>query len=255
MAQLQANNYSNIQAGATPTHGRSCHHCGSQLTHFARFCGECGASGLNTGPKSVVNFATVQALSPIQNLQPVQKPDEQPQQQSGALPQYQQPLQYAQSPEQYAQYAQLEQIDRGFQYSQNPNPAFAVTPPPVSRMHESAPRFAKVAPQITHVDPTLRAELAKNILLLARERLFLYLHCLNFLAINLFGFWLSLKAYNEYNADELTKTVIALTPLMFINSLGLVCLSPIKGTKLEIARLKEKIKYIRVQIEYRNITL
>lgn len=254
MAQLQANNFSNVHQGNVPTHGRSCHHCGSQLTHFARFCGECGASGLNTGPKSVVNFATVQALSPIQNLQPAPHPEEQVQNQSGAFPQYSQQPPYTQS-EQFAQYAQLEQIDSGFQYSHNPNPAFEVTPPPVSRAHEPAPRFAKVAPKITHVDPALRAELAKNILLLARERMFLYMHCLFFLVINLFGFWLSLKAYNEYNADELTKTVIALTPLMFINTLGLVCLSPIKGTKLEISRLKEKIKYIRVQIEYRNITL
>jgi hypothetical protein len=174
---------------------------------------------------SVVNFASVQAMSPMQNLSP--------------QPHWEQPTQ-------------------GFQYSQNTSAAYAITPiapmpppPPAER----TPKFAAVAPQITHVDPALRAELTKHVVLLARERLFLYLHCINFLIINAFGFWLSLKAYNEYNADELTKTIIALTPLMFINSIGLVCLAPIRGTKIEIARLKEKVKYIKVQIEFRNITL
>lgn len=106
---------------------------------------------------------------------------------------------------------------------------------------------------IQRVTPEMREELGKMMVLLARERIFLILHCLNFLFINSVGFWLALKAYNEYNADEITKTVIALTPLMFINSFALVCLSPIKGTKIEIGRLKEKIKYLRIQIEYSSI--
>jgi len=182
---------------------------------------------MNTGPASVVNFASVQAMSPMQSLMP--------------QPRFE------------------EQQNSGFQYPQSTNPGFIVSPPQQSaqsaQSSEWAPKFAAVAPQITHVDPALRSELAKNIMLLARERMFLYMHCLFFLCINAFGFWLSLKAYNEYNADELTKTIIALTPLMFINTLGLLCLAPIKGTKNEIARLKEKIKYIRVQIEFRNITL
>jgi len=225
MVQMQANSHSNIVQPHASGNFRACHHCGSPLTSFARFCGECGASGMNTGPMSVVNFASVQAMSPMQSLAP-------------------QP--------------QWEQANQSFQYSQNTNPAFAITPVaemPQSSPNERTPKFAAVAPQITHIDPALRAELTKHVVLLARERLFLYLHCVFFLIINAFGLWLSLKAYNEYNADELTKTIIALTPLMFINSLGLVCLSPIRGTKIEIARLKEKIKYIRVQIEFRNITL
>jgi hypothetical protein len=225
MVQMQANSHSNIVQ--TPVSGppRACHHCGSVLSSFARFCGECGASGMNTGPMSVVNFASVQAMSPMQSL--------------SSQPHWEQP-------------------NQGFQYSQNTSAAYAITPVvemPQPQGSERAPKFASVAPQITHVDPALRAELTKHVVLLARERLFLYLHCINFLIINAFGFWLSLKAYNEYNADELTKTIIALTPLMFINSLALVCLSPIKGTKIEIARLKEKVKYIKVQIEFRNITL
>jgi hypothetical protein len=116
-----------------------------------------------------------------------------------------------------------------------------------------APSFAAVSDKIRQINPAVRQELGMMIVLLARERLFLYMHCLIFLTINFFGFWLSIKAHNEYNADELTKTVIALTPLMFINTMGLVCLAPIKGTKQEISRLKERIAYLKAQIEYQNV--
>jgi ribosomal protein S27AE len=228
MPQLQANNYSNIQQTSQATQARSCHRCGSTLTHFARFCGECGASGLNTGPLSVINFASVQSLSPMQALTP----------------------QTNYEPENKPQHSQS---NPGFQYSHNSEPFAISTFESSSQINQTTPNFASVQSEVINVDPLLSSQLAKNMMLLARERILLYLHCLFFLAINIFGFWLSLKAYNEYNADDLTKSIIALTPLMFINSVGLVCLAPIKGTKREIARLKDKIKYIKVQIEYSNI--
>ena len=157
MPQLQAN-HSNIHQANIPAQIRSCHHCGSHLTNFARFCGECGASGMNTGPASVVNFASVQAMSPMQSLMP--------------QPRFE------------------EQQNSGFQYPQSTNPGFIVSPPQQSaqsaQSSEWAPKFAAVAPQITHVDPALRSELAKNIMLLARERMFLYMHCLFFPAFSLF---------------------------------------------------------------------
>jgi len=224
MAQLQADNYLSI-SGPHPQVTRACHHCGSPLTLFARFCGECGASGLNNGPKSVVNFASVQAMSPMQTLVP-------------PSPQFDVPNGGLQFP--HADSAQF----IGNQTNTHGHPTATIAP---------TPNFAKVAPQLQHVDPTLKAELDKQEVLLARERFFLYTHCLIFLCVNLFGFWLSLKAYNEYNADELTKGIISLTPLLFINSVALVTLSPIKNTKQQIHRLKEKIKFLRIQIEYRNI--
>jgi hypothetical protein len=46
---------------------------------------------------------------------------------------------------------------------------------------------------------------------------------------------------------------MAFTPLFFINSIALACLSPIKGTKREIARLKEKLTYVKFQVEYQNL--
>ncbi len=119
--------------------------------------------------------------------------------------------------------------------------------------HQRAPSFAGVSPTLRSVNPALQEELSKTIVLLARERLFLYFHCLIFLGLNLLGFWLSLKAHAEYNADELTKTVIALTPLMFVNSVAMFCLAPIKGTKQEIHSLRERVTYLRHAIEYQNI--
>jgi hypothetical protein len=126
-------------------------------------------------------------------------------------------------------------------------------PHPEVPVHEAhaAPAFAHVKEH--QIPKELQQELGMLMLILARERLFLYMHCIVFLAINIFGFWFSLKAYNGYNCDEITKGVIALTPLLFINSIALACIVPIKGTRREIARLKERITYTRYRIEYHGI--
>lgn len=90
-------------------------------------------------------------------------------------------------------------------------------------------------------------------ILLARERLFLYMHWLIFLAVNLFGLWMALKCYNEYLGDEMTKIMMGSTPLLYINSCALMCIVPILGTRKEIARLKEKLNYVNFQIEYNHL--
>lgn len=120
----------------------------------------------------------------------------------------------------------------------------------LNRAPQKAPSFAKPK---TDVPQELKEELAKLIVLLARERLFLYMHCGIFLSANLFGFYIAMRAYNGYIGDEMTKLLMALTPLLFINAIALCCLAPIKGTKREIARLKEKLTYVKFQIEYRNV--
>jgi hypothetical protein len=99
----------------------------------------------------------------------------------------------------------------------------------------------------------LREEINKLICLLAREKVFLIMHWCIFLTLNFTGLFLAFTAYNGYIGDELTKTVMALTPMMFINTIALACLSPIKGTKREIARLKERLTYVRFQAEYSNL--
>lgn len=46
---------------------------------------------------------------------------------------------------------------------------------------------------------------------------------------------------------------MALFPLLFVNGVALGSLVPIKGTKKEIARLKERMTYLHYQIEYVNL--
>ena len=43
------------------------------------------------------------------------------------------------------------------------------------------------------------------------------------------------------------------TPLMFINIPVLMSLVPINGTRKEIAKLKEKLSYVRFQIEFNHL--
>jgi len=120
--------------------------------------------------------------------------------------------------------------------------------------HPAAPSFATVAQ--SHVrgpNEGLRVEAGKLMLLLARERLFLYIHWLFFLGINAFGVWTALKCYNEYFGDDMTRIMMGSTPILYINSLSLLCIVPIHGTKKEIARLKEKLNYIRFQMEYSHL--
>lgn len=118
----------------------------------------------------------------------------------------------------------------------------------------AVPNFAPVA-QRHKKGPSeeLRAEAGKLMVLLARERIFLYMHWLIFLGINLWGFWLALKCYNEFIGDEMTKLMMGSTPLLYINSCALMCIVPILGTRKEIARLKEKLNYVRFQIEYSHL--
>ncbi len=67
--------------------------------------------------------------------------------------------------------------------------------------------------------------------------------------MNTLGLFLAFTAYNQYIGDELTKTVMGFTPIFFINTIALACLAPIKGTKREIERLREKLKYLKFQVE------
>ncbi len=118
---------------------------------------------------------------------------------------------------------------------------------------QSVPKFAQpLTGKRAPIPPQLRDELTLLMTTLLRERIFLMAHCGLFLIANLFGFSLSVQAYTGFVGDEMTKLVISLTPLMFINSLALVCLVPIKGTKREIARVKEKIQFARFRIEHHN---
>jgi hypothetical protein len=91
-------------------------------------------------------------------------------------------------------------------------------------------------------------------LMLARERLFLIMHWTIFIVVNLFGFWVACKSYVDFHGDEMSKMMVASTPFLFINSLALLSLAPIKGTKNQIALLKERISYLRFNIEFGHVS-
>lgn len=113
-----------------------------------------------------------------------------------------------------------------------------------------APTFANVATSRKGgVSPQLVREMQSLNALLLRERIFLIMHWCIFLISNLVGFFLALQCYNGFHGDEVTRLVMALTPLTFINAVALACLAPIKGTRREIARVKERIQYVRFQME------
>lgn len=132
-----------------------------------------------------------------------------------------------------------------------------IKPSPAStaaRTNPDAPTFARVKQKNQQQIPTeLKEEIGKLVVSLAKQRLFLLMHWCIFLGLNLTGLLIACKAYNGYIGDEMTKCVMAFTPMFFINSIALACLSPIKGTKREVARLQERLTYMRFQVEYLNM--
>lgn len=116
------------------------------------------------------------------------------------------------------------------------------------------PSFAFVQQtQAPAISNELRAEAAKLIMQLARERVLLLIHFALFIGLNLLGCWFALKCYHEFIGDEMSKIMMAMTPFLFINSIALLCITLIKGTRREIARLKERISYVKFKIEFGHL--
>lgn len=122
---------------------------------------------------------------------------------------------------------------------------------PQAARKESIPNFvgAQVQPISRKSEEEVRSLLAE----LAKERLILMLNTVTFLAVNLIGLWLALKCYHEFIGDDLTKFIMATTPFLFINSLALLCLSPMKKTKAEIYRIQQRLQFLRFQSEYHQL--
>lgn len=119
-----------------------------------------------------------------------------------------------------------------------------------------APGFvqkSQATPRQKGVSESLIREMQSLNALLLREKFFLVMHWSIFLAANLLGLYLASKCYYGFMGDEVTRFVLALTPLTFINATALACLAPIKGTKREISRVKERLQYIKVQLEYSDL--
>ncbi len=121
-----------------------------------------------------------------------------------------------------------------------------------ARCANEVPRFARA--KFADVTPKVKAEITQIMTALFRERFILILNTIVLLSVNLLGFWLSLKAYTEFNGDEMAKLVIAFTPFLFVNSLGFVTMIPIRGTKREIYRLQQRLHFLRAQMDYSHLS-
>ncbi len=114
------------------------------------------------------------------------------------------------------------------------------------------PSFAR--PKTRHTaDPKVTRELSTLLVLLMRERIFLIMHWAIFVTLSLIGFGLAMKCYTEFHGDDMSKLMMAITPMLFINLTALVCLTPIKGTKREIERLQEKIAYLKFTVRFKHL--
>ncbi|MCC6979128.1 MAG: hypothetical protein IT343_12460 [Candidatus Melainabacteria bacterium] len=119
------------------------------------------------------------------------------------------------------------------------------------RCTNTTPTFAKA--RFDDVGPKVRAEINQIMSALFRERFILILNTFVLLGVNLVGFCLSLKAYTEFNGDEMCKLIIAFTPFLFVNGVGCVALIPIRGTKREIYRLQQRLQFLRAQMDYQHL--
>jgi hypothetical protein len=115
-----------------------------------------------------------------------------------------------------------------------------------------APTFARPKMRST-VDPAVSKELGSLLVLLMRERVFLIMHWCIFVTLSLIGFSLAMKCYTEFHGDDMSKLMMAITPMLFINLSALVCLTPIKGTKREIERIQEKIAYLKFSVRFKHL--
>jgi len=206
---------------ATHKSTKYCRHCSSQVEVGAKFCGDCGTSaemainraGIPGVKKHIPTFAVPDTVS-------------------------------------YAKLAELER-EKSFQNTDDLEESPTETAQVVVSKSTNTPTFAKQKKAV--VPSELIDELKSLNTALLREQLFLIFHWCIFLISNLIGFAFSMKCYFQFHGDEVSKIMMALTPLTFINLVAFACLSPIKGTRAEIARIKERIKFVKIKIEYRNI--
>ena len=98
----------------------------------------------------------------------------------------------------------------------------------------------------------LHHEINNTIILHLRERIIFLATIIVFGIINLIGIYMSLKCYAEFNGEDVSRIIMSITPLFYVNMVSLVCLQPLKKRKQEILRLKEKLKALNLRISLEN---
>ena len=226
----------------------TCSNCDSSIESMAKFCGDCGeitefGSGVFQAiyqTKTVPEF-TAQLPEPAINA----------------------PSENEASQVSYHELALLESYRLANRSGQEVE--WAPTPTPTNNQgmviehnteRVAAPRFAregKAQAKRSQLPESVVREMQSLNALLLRERIFLGIHWTIFVTANLIGFYLASKCYAGFVGDEVTRFIMALTPLTFINAVALACLAPIRGTRREIARVKERMQYLKVQLDYGNL--
>ena len=229
----------------------TCSNCDSSIESMAKFCGDCGEI---TEFGSGVFQAIYETRAP-QTVPVVTAPLPEPAINA--------PSDNEASQVSYHELALLESYRLANRSGQEME--WAPTPTPTNNHGQviehstervSAPRFAregKVQGKRSQLPESLVREMQSLNALLLRERIFLGIHWTIFVTANIIGFYLASKCYAGFVGDEVTRFIMALTPLTFINAVALACLAPIRGTRREIARVKERMQYLKVQIDYGNL--
>jgi hypothetical protein len=118
----------------------------------------------------------------------------------------------------------------------------------------TVPEFAFLKPQPHSLkDDQLHAELGKLEFFLKREYFFLAMHWSIFVIVSLIGLGLGWQCFNGFNGDLLEKFLVSLTPVMWINISALASLVYVKRTHKEMARLRERLTYVKFKIDYKHV--
>ena len=118
----------------------------------------------------------------------------------------------------------------------------------------AVPSFAQVpTTPVSAKDIELHRQASRLIVLLTREKFFLYVQWAMFVITSLTGLFISYKCYSDFQCDHFTKMVMSSIPFVLINMLGLAWLDPICRTKQEIVGIKEKLSSIKFKIEYGHL--
>jgi hypothetical protein len=195
----------------------SCTNCANQVQPEAKFCGECGSAiggNYNQAPRipAQVSYDDLAKLEAFR----------------------------------------LAQI-QGAQSQWRPTPTGSAAPPATKSgpaQAGAALNFASLGTKTRRVSKALINEMHFLQASLIRERAFLMMHVCIYIVANCFGLYLAQMCYHGYHGgDEVTKMLMALTPLTFINAVALSCFAPINGTRREINRIKERMQHVKVQME------
>lgn len=193
----------------------NCHHCNNRLEVHSKFCGGCGCSTIKVNSNSFISLK-----QPSIGLQ------------------------------QLSTYEQQSRAQDANRLNQAEAKVSHHLPTNAQSQVQNLPNFASGKRKS---NPELEAEIFNLSAQIFKEQIYLIFHWCLFLTVHAFGLFIALKCYSEFIGDDLSRLMMAMTPLIFINLVGLVAIVPIKKTKRQIGLLQQKMTYAKLKIEYENL--